>query len=170
MTYAAQYQRLGLFAMIDLKGSQDALQDWSGAVLPAFPDQPNTRVSDGTRCLAHIGPSHWLLWDILAEETALIDALTPADAPADISIVPVSDAYTRFRLTGPDAWHIMSIASPLDVHPSVFAENACSFTEVFSLTGLVWRSPDGFEFAVDSSFGDMVSDYLDRAIGTNADR
>ncbi|MFK7765383.1 MAG: hypothetical protein AB8B62_19125 [Roseobacter sp.] len=91
-------------------------------------------------------------------------ALTPDAAPADISIVRHSDAYARIQITETEADQIMSIACPLDLHSSVFPQNACSFSEIFTLKGLIWRCPGGFGFKVERSFGDMVADYLNHAL------
>lgn len=165
MTYDATYERLDQAAIFDLKGPQDVLQDWCSSALVRFPDAPNTVAKDGSRHLAHIAPCHWLLWDHLAQEQGLSKALRPDAAPSDISIVRLSDAYARFHVTGTEADQIMSIACPLDLHSSVFPQNACSFSEVFTLKGLVWRRPGGFGFKVERSFADMVEDYLDRSLG-----
>jgi sarcosine oxidase subunit gamma len=104
------------------------------------------------------------LWDDLENETALIADLRPTKAPSNISIVQVSDFYTRFTVTGPDAPEVMAVASPLDIHSSVFSDNAFTFTEIFTLKGLLWRCPGGFEFAIEQSYGDMVEDYLNRTL------
>ncbi|MGI9388411.1 MAG: sarcosine oxidase subunit gamma, partial [Boseongicola sp.] len=63
-----------------------------------------------------------------------------------------------------DADQIMSIASPLDLHPSVFPENGATFSEVFGLKALILRQPEGFCVAVEQSFGDMIEDYFARAM------
>ena len=50
-----------------------------------------------------------------------------------------------------------------DYTPLRFDETSVTFTEAFGLKALVRRVDDGFEFAVERSFGDMVADYLTRA-------
>ena len=59
---------------------------------------------------------------------------------------------------------IMKIASPLDFDFSIFKENYVTFSEVFGIRALIKRRDDGFEFGVDQSFGNMISDYLARTI------
>ena len=91
-------------------------------------------------------------------------ALKPADAPANISIVKISDTLAFFEVVGVDADQIMAIACPMDLHPSVFGSNDVSYSEVFGLRALIMRRGDGFEFAVEQSFGTMIEDYLRRAL------
>jgi sarcosine oxidase subunit gamma len=163
MTYDAHIDRLPIYALFDLKGPQDALSDWAKGALD-FPNGPNTLKHKGSATLCHLGVNRWLLRDVLANEAALMTALRPADAPADISIVRVSDTQTFFRITGPDALEVMSIGCTLDLHSLVFGSDAVSYTEFFGIKALVLRCEDGFECAVEQSFGNMIEDFLTRAM------
>ncbi len=165
MSYAADIRRLGARALFDLKGAQGDVSDWAGKALPAFPDQPNTMTSADGIHLALVGRDHWLVLADLDREAALETALKPTACPVDISIVKISDTQCFFGITGADADQIMSIASPLDVHASVFPQNAATFSEAFGLKALIIRQADGFLLAVEQSFGDMIEDYLSRAMG-----
>jgi len=164
MGYAAEISRVGAMTLFDLKGRQKALADWAGEALPPFPSLPNTSASKDDMDLLFIGPDHWLLHAPLGREAELETALNPTEAPPDISIVRISDTQTFFSINGPDANQIISIATPLDVHPSVFPENGATFTEAFGLEALILRKSDGFGLVVEQSFGDMVEDYFDRAM------
>ncbi|MCV2866352.1 sarcosine oxidase subunit gamma [Defluviimonas sp. WL0075] len=155
--------RQEISALFDLKGDPDALRQWAGRILPAFPDAPNRKSVSDRDSLYHIGRNHWILRAEIEREEPLSAALKPDAAPADISIVRISDTLTFFDVTGPDAAQIMAIACPLDLHPATFGDTAVTFTEVFGLKALLCRVADGFEFAVEQSFGNMVSDYLARA-------
>ena len=75
----------------------------------------------------------------------------------------VSDTLRFFHIEGPDAAQIVAIACPLDTHPSTFPSNGASYTEIFGVKGLLARRGDGFDIAIESSFADMVADYLQRA-------
>ena len=162
--YVAAVERLAGSALFDLKGPQAALADWA-AELPAFPQGPNRRIAAGGAMLCHVGPGRWLLRAALADEAAWEAALRPAQAPPKISVVRVSDTMVFFRVTGPDADQVMAVGCPLDLHPSVFGEEAVSFTEFFGLRALVMRCKRGFEVAVEQSFGPMLGDYLGRVLG-----
>jgi len=164
MGYDVDIKRLGAMAMFDLKGAEVDLSKWCKDHVPAFPDQANTHKQKGDATLLFIGPQRWLLMADLSREAAIETDLKPDQAPPEISIVRVSDTQCFFQITGADADQILSIASPLDVHHSVFPENGATFTEAFGLKALVFRCPDGFWMAVEQSFGDMLNDYLTRAI------
>lgn len=165
MPYDATIDRLATFALFDLKGPPEALTTWA-TTLPALPATPNTLTRAGDDELCFTGPNRWLLRAPLEREDALEAALRPAEAPPDVSIVRVSDTLSFFRITGPDAAHVVSIGCPLDIHPDVFAPDAVSFTEFFGVKALLLRCEGGFDCAVEQSFGDMISDYLSRAMAT----
>lgn len=154
--YDVAIEGLPMQAVIDLKGEAAALADWCGEVLPPFPARPNSLTRASGRALLHIGPGHWLLCADLADEDGLIAALRPDAAPPQVSVVPVSDSLAHFAVTGPDAAEVMAVASPLDLHPTAFAEDAASFTEAFGIRALVRRHPGGFVLSVDRSFAPMI--------------
>ena len=110
-----------------------------------------------------LAPERWLLRTDLDREDELLAITNPAEAPTEISVVQVSDTLQVFSITGPEAGEIISIASPLDHHISVFPPTGVTFTDIFGIKGLVIRCENGFEIAVERSYGDMVEDYLTRA-------
>ena len=164
MPYDAAIDRLPLSALFDLKGKREALEDWTNDTLPTFSQVPNSQSHAGDMVLCFIGPDHWLLRTDAAREATLKAALQPHRSPPEINIVTISDTLTFFRITGPDADQIMSIGCPLDLHISTFGPDAVSFTEFFGLKALVMRCEGGFDCGVEQSFGDMIADYLARAM------
>jgi sarcosine oxidase gamma subunit len=64
------------------------------------------------------------------------------------------------EIRGSESNEILFIASPLDIHPTVFSLNGASYTEAFSLMAFVIRQKDRFDLAVERSFGDMLEEYL----------
>ena len=163
MSYQVNIKRHGLWALFDLKGQGDQIENWAGGSLPALPDRPNSLTTQGDLELFYIGRDHWILRAPIEREDSLNDALKPEACPAEISIVRISDTLTFFSVTGRDMVDVMAIASPLDLHPSVFPPDCVTYSEVFGLKALVLRCDGGFEFAVEQSFGNMVEDYLSRA-------
>ncbi len=165
MSYDAAFERLPINACFDLKGTESALVEWIGAeVLPDFPAEANCcRKADGVS-LEHVGPRHWLLQADIDREDDLNGALRPHEAPAEVSIVRISDTMTTFRITGTDAAHVLAIGCPLDLHEAAFPEDAVSFTEFFGQTALARHCVGGFDVSVEQSFGDMMEDYLKRAL------
>ena len=53
----------------------------------------------------------------------------------------------------------------VDLNVESFPENGTTYTEAFGLKALVCRCEGGYELSVERSFGDMLEDYLSRAIG-----
>ena len=158
MAYDVAYERLGLSALFDLKGAEAAVRQWLRHPPLQFPRTPNTRSRSRVLELWWVGADHWLLRAPLEQEEQLLDKLSPMEAPEDISVVHVSDTLTFFAITGPDAEEVLSVTCPLDL--ASFGEDAVSYTEVFGLKGIVLRRPQGFEVAVERSFGDMMLDHF----------
>ena len=165
MGYAASFEKLPIGTLFDLKGPERLLGEWIGAgMVPEFPTAPNRLSRTNDMWVGHVGPRHWLLGAGLDREEALIAALRPHEALADVSIVRISDTMTSFRITGDDSPHVVAIGCPLDLHESVFPEDAISFSEFFGQKVLVRRCEGGFDVSVETSFGDMIEDYLTRAL------
>jgi len=163
MGYNVSIQRLELNAVIDLQGSAQAIESWIKTGLPPFPDKPNSSSASDGLALYWIAPERWLLRSTIENEDRMLDITKPASAPVDLSVVQVSDAFRFFQIIGPDAGEIISTACPLDHHLSAFPQNGVSYTSVFGIKGLLIRTENGFEIAVESSFADMTADYLERA-------
>lgn len=164
MGYQVKISRLGAQALFDLKGARIGLQEWAGKALPDFPDTANTACIKGEVILMHVGRDHWLAYAPLEHEASLEAALKPDVAPCDISVVRISDSLAFFAITGRDADQVMAIATPLDVHTRSFPDAGATHSEVFGLKGLIVRQSGGYLCAVEQSFGDMIEDYLKRAI------
>ena len=163
MGYDVDIQPLEISAVIDLQGNADAIADWIGDALPRFPEQANTASEKNGLSLYWIGPDRWLLRADLERETELLELTRPADAPVDLSIVQISDTIQFFAITGNEAGEIISIASSIDHHPTVFPGNGVTYTDVFGIKGLLVRRVDGFDIGVERSYGDMIEDFLARA-------
>jgi sarcosine oxidase subunit gamma len=164
MGYQVDISRLGAQALFDLKGSRTALQKWAGKALPDFPEMANTACIKGDMILMHVGRDHWLVHAPLGQEASLEAVLKPTAAPCDISVVRVSDTLAFFAITGRDADQVMAVATPLDVHTRSFPDAGATYSEFFGLKGLIVRQSGGYLCAVEQSFGDMIEDYLTRAI------
>ena len=151
-----------LRAVFDLKGDRARLTAIGRDALPALPDQANHLVS-GTDCrLGLIGPGHWLLLAEGRVEDELHARLQPDMAGPECSIVPISDALTFLSVTGPEATEVMAVASPLDLHPSVFGADRMTFTEAFGIKALIFRMEGGFEIGIDRSYADWFQTMLER--------
>ena len=166
MRYEVTIGKPSCHGILDLKGRHAQLADWAPTASFEFPSVPNTFTKSGSVAICWIGPQHWLLHTDLAHENQLKSIALEVDMPDTISALMLSDALSFFTISGVDATQVLSIATPLDIHRSVFPDNAVSYTEAFGLKALILRCADGFELAVESSFSDMLDDYLHRAVGS----
>lgn len=161
MAYDVTIARLPLQALFDLKGRAEAVAAWCGKALPPMPARPNSATEAAGCMLQWIGPDHWILRADIAREDALLAALRPDEAPADLSVVLISDTLAFFAITGPDADHLLAVATPLDLRG--LSEDSATMTEAFGTKALTRRIPGGYEMAFDQSYAAMVADYLGRA-------
>ena len=163
MSYQVQIKRLELNALIDIQGERNAVASWMSDDFPPFPENPNSSCQHDGLSLYWIAPERWLLRSAIENEERIISITRLDTAPQDISIVLVSDTVQLFQVTGADADEIISIASSIDCHVSAFPGNGVSYTDIFGIKGLLMRCENGFEIAVESSYADMIEDYLSRA-------
>jgi len=154
MSYNVKIVRENLSALFDLKGEKSEMREYLQNFYGPIPLTPNTCNSNGAWKLMYVGPKHWILKAPIDDE----------DTPKSLSIVLISDTLTFFSLSGEDASDIMSIATSMDLNPGIFGDDNATFSEVFGLKALISREENGFQFAVDQSFGNMVSDYLERTL------
>ena len=160
MGYDVQIQRIGLNAVIELQGDADAIARHIKDGLPPFPETQNTFTELEDLTLCWIAPQRWLLRSSVDNEDRMLEMTKPSVAPADVSVVLVSDTLCFLKITGPESDEIISVACSMDHHPTVFPHNGVSFTNVFGVKGLLIRADDGFEIAVESSYADLIEDYL----------
>ena len=165
MSYDVTIERLGRTALVDLKGTRQAVAEWLGQKFLPLPETPNCASSADGLELYWIGDDHWLLRAPADREESLLATLDIDNAPDAISAVAVSDTVDLFSISGDDADQIVAIASPLDIATSSFPQNGVTYTGAFGLKALLLRRPGGFELAVERSYGDMMEDYLSRARG-----
>ena len=160
MAYNVKIHRRLLNALFDIKGSIADVKAHLKEHISSFPTEPNSYISQGDWKVFYVGLNHWILMAPIIDEQELTCSLKPHDSPASVSIVLISDTLTFFHLDGPDAFDIMSIACPLNLNNDAFTAESVTFSEMFGLKALIFRDGHGFQFAVDQSFGEMVSEYL----------
>ncbi len=162
MGYDVQICRQCRSALVDLKGNQSAVKKWIDDPALDFPRQPNTAGMAGDIEIYWTGPENWLLRAPIANEPEFLIKTRPQSVPMEISAVLVSDALLFFEISGTDADQIITVASPLDIHPNAFPANGVTYTEAFGLKGLIIRRTGKFELAVELSYADMIEDFLRR--------
>ncbi len=153
-----------MFALFDIKGPKSDVKTLLLSMFDQIPQDPNTLVSKKNKTLMFVGDEHWILRAAAEEEDLIRSQLDPDLIPSNISVVLISDSFTFFSIDGVNAGDIMEISSPLDFDLSIFKEDYVTFSEVFGVRALITRKARGFEFGVDQSFGNMINDYLNRAL------
>lgn len=114
-----------------------------------------------------VGRTRWLVRGPLDGEDELGRRLEPLSVAPRTDAVCVSDYYAGFTVEGPDTRAVLSQTCPLDLHESVFAPGAASFTSLFSLRGLLHfeSSPTNYALYVEASFADYVQACFETVIG-----
>ena len=162
MGYQISIERQALEAAFDIKGAETAVASQLSPLGLSLPSDKNTTSQANDITLCWIGRDHWLLLAPAEMETRLQASLVSDDATLDCRVVLVSDFFTFFNITGPQANDIMTIASPLDTRLKIFPENGATFSELFGIRGLILRQPNGFTVAVERSYADMVAAYFSK--------
>lgn len=164
MNYDVSIKPLPMLALVDLKGN-------AGDITPRLQRLGLSEPAPGRASAAgpvealRVGRAHWLVRAPLEEEDRLLATLLEDTPEADTLVVPVSDAYAFFGISGPHARQLLAIASPLDTDPVAFPADGATFTEAFGQKALVMRRETGFEIAFERSYAPMVSDYFLRING-----
>ena len=164
MGYQATIKKLGLSTIFDIKGDASAASKRISHLGLVLPSDVNTATEKDGQYLCWVGENHWLLLAPSGEENQLLDTLAPNDPAMDCRIVLVSDAYTFFTVTGNQADEILAIASPLDIRPINFPENAATYSELFGIRGLIMRRQNGYLIAVERSYTDMIAIYFNKVL------
>ena len=168
MGYEATVSRVGTQAVFEIRGRRRDVAAWAVGRLPPLPGHPNTEVRVDGLAICHCGPDRWLVRAPVQRETELTAVLDPTAAPVSVSVVPVSDSFAFFGISGPDADAVMAMATSLDLHRSAFPGNAATFTTVCGIRGFLARHSqpgNGYELAVDSSLADMVECWFAQTLG-----
>lgn len=167
MIYQVSIEVVPQQAILDLKGDLHFFKNWTAMENVEFPTLPNSASSGSDGSIYWIGREHWLVRASLAAEEKLLSITEAARLVDEISAVMISDTMSFYSVQGDDSDQLISIASPLDVHKSVFPENGVTYTEFFGIKGLVVRTDRGFEIGVDRSYFDMIGDCFGRVVGAD---
>ncbi len=149
-------------AKITVRGkvADDAIRDALGASLPR---EPNTAVSGEDHTILWLGPDEWLIVGPPESEGAL--SATLATALPDAAIIDVTEGYATIRLSGPLARDILSMGTPLDLHPRQFAASAATRT-LFARTTIILHKVNEdpvFDVHVERSQADYLWTWLEAA-------
>lgn len=120
--------------------------------------------TDGAWHALHLSPDEWLLIGPPAERS---DEAARFSASTDLalSLVDVSDRTLGVEITGTSASLLLNCGCPLDLHPSVLPEGACTRTLFGKVAVMLWRplGSDGLRMQYGRSFDDYVVTLLTTA-------
>lgn len=127
-----------------------------------LPIQPN-RWHGGDRLAAMwLGPDEWLLAATGGEAEDIEENMREA-RPADpwLSVVDLSDNYTRLSLSGPGVRDLLAKGCALDLRPDAFSRGDCVQTTLARSRVLLCAiDSDAFEVWVRNSFARYLADWL----------
>ncbi len=149
-------------AKITVRGkvADDAIHEALGLSLPR---EPNTAASTGEHAILWLGPDEWLVVGHAETEGPLSSTLEAA--LPDATIIDVTDGYATIRLGGSLARDVLSMGTPLDLHPRQFAAGAATRT-LFARTTVILHKVNEdpvFDIHVERSQADYLWTWLEAA-------
>ena len=113
------------------------------------------------------GPDEWLIRTGPDEEEDWLAKLEAATAASFSAVVLVSDAYRIFTIAGPDTLDVLTQATGVDIHPSVFPTGRAVRTAFAKVGALIHRLDDrpSFDIYVDAAVSRYAGRWIESAIG-----
>ena len=149
-------------AKITVRGkvADDAVRDALGIALPG---EPNTACSGEDHAILWLGPDEWLVVGPPDTEREL--ASTLGAALPDAAVIDVTEGYATIRLGGPLARDVLSMGTPLDLHPREFAAGAATSTLFARTTIFLHKISDDpvFDIHVERSQAEYLWTWLETA-------
>ena len=158
-------------ALVSLRvgaGGSPAVEAALGVALPrpAAPAPGNGTVT-ATVTVLGLGPDEWLVRVPPDEEERWLERLEAAVAGSFAAAVLVSDAWSVFTVSGPDALDVLAQSTGVDVHPSAFPTGRAVRAGFARISALIHRLDDrpSFDVYVDASLSRYADRWLESAIG-----
>ncbi|MCE2521179.1 MAG: sarcosine oxidase subunit gamma [Alphaproteobacteria bacterium] len=149
-------------AKITVRGkvADDAIRDALGLSLPG---EPNTACSGEDHAILWLGPDEWLVVGPPDTERELVSTL--GAALPDAAVIDVTEGYATIRLGGPLARDVLSMGTPLDLHPREFAAGAATRTLFARTTIILHKISDDpvFDIHVERSQAEYLWTWLETA-------
>ena len=154
-------------ALVSLRAGAEAAPAVEAALGAALPRPAGLATRRGAVTVFGLGPDEWLVRVPPDKEERWLERLETAAARSFAAAVLVSDAWSVFTVTGPDALDVLAQSTGVDVHPSVFP-NGCAVRAGFAgISALIHRLDDrpSFVVYVDASLARYAGRWLESAIG-----
>ena len=153
--------------LIDIRSDRDGRSALAEALGMALPAATGHCTTDGHRHLMQLSPDHWLYSSEDAADEALVARLNGAFSGCHALATLVTDQYAEFRLEGRDVLEVLCQGVSMDLSPDRFGPGqcaACAFTRTRAVL-LPLEPGRCYQVYVESSLGDHVAEWLNRAIG-----
>lgn len=138
------------------KGCEDDLCAALGVALP----KTQHRMTHGAVNYLWVGPSSWFVSGDAPDLLETLSALSDLAAVTD-----QSDGHALFAISGQNARHTLAKLVPIDLHESVFSQDAVALTLAGHIGVKLWREDNDFILACFRSFGMALWHSLSEAAG-----
>lgn len=161
-TCPVQIDRLPLAARFSLRLAMPDRAAASAALGLDLPDRIGQIATTGSRRAICLGPDEWQLDDDAGAAGKIRSALAAIYAAHPHSLVEITDREVTFRLSGPGAAELVSVASPRDPGLMPPGTGARTIFDVAQAV-LIRETGDVFTLTIWNSFVPHVSELLDIA-------
>ena len=167
MAYDSRVQVLPPSGLIDLRLAETAQETLNTVLGCALPTLPNTSCAANDLLALWFGPDQWLLRMRDGTEEACAARLRGALQSQHAAVTCVSDAYTMFEVSGPDACELLCQGTGIDVHPMSLPSGRCVRTRFARTRVALYVAFAGsrYQLFVPRSYAHHLSQWLQRARG-----
>ncbi len=155
--------------LIDIRSDDhglSALAEVLGMPLPAATGYCTT---DGHRHLMQLSPDHWLYSSLDEADEALVPKLNEVFRDDHAVATLITDQYASFRVEGSGVMEVLCQGISMDLSPDRFGPGhgtICAFARTRAV--LLPLEPNRcYQVYVESSLGEYVADWLNKAIRGN---
>ena len=155
-------------ALVSLRVGAKTSPAVEAALGVALPRPAGLASGNGAVTVFGLGPDEWLVRVPPDGEEHWLERLEAAAAGSFAAAVLVSDAWSVFTVTGPDALDVLAQSTGVDVHPSAFPDGRAVRAGFAGISALIHRLDDrpSFDVYVDSSLARYAGRWLESAIGS----
>lgn len=165
MSYQAEISKLDNFALINLRGEEEAVTRFESALSLMFPRTAHTTAAKDNVAVLSLAPDHWWVRTSIQNERETFEALFQAGSTEHAAVTIVTDHFCGFSVNGPEALLVLRQGVSLDLRN--LHTGQCT-RGGFARCGATFHVVDyarHYDLFVESSYGDYVTDWLARARG-----
>ena len=154
-------------ALVSLRVGANTSPAVEAALGVALPRPAGLASGNGAVTVFGLGPDEWLVRVPPDGEEHWLERLEAAVAGSFAAAVLVSDAWSVFTVTGPDALDVLAQSTGVDVHPSAFPDGRAVRAGFASISALIHRLDDrpSFDVYVDAALERYAGRWLESATG-----